>query len=95
MSVLDISEKPTTSNSIAFKANVKKTHKFKMIKHETSSSEQEDSHESSSSDEDDDQELELLIRKFSRLSNKIEKKGYSFDTKKGVFRPSGSDKNKT
>jgi hypothetical protein len=54
MSVLGISEKPTTSNSIAFKANAKKTHKLKMIKHETSSSEQEDSHESSSSDEDDD-----------------------------------------
>jgi hypothetical protein len=54
MSVLGISEKPTTSNSIAFKANVKKTPKLKMIKHETSSSEQEDSHESSSSDEDDD-----------------------------------------
>jgi hypothetical protein len=63
-----------------------------MIKHETSSSEQEDSHESSSSDEDDDQELELLMRKFSRLSNKIGKKGYSFDLKKGVFRPSGSEK---
>jgi hypothetical protein len=95
MSVLGISDKPTTSNSIAFKANVKKTPKLKMIKHETSSSEQEDFHESSSSDEDDDQELELLMRKFSRLSNKIGKKGYSFDPKKGVFRPSGSDKNKT
>jgi hypothetical protein len=60
MSVLDISEKHTTSNSIAFIANVKKTPKLKMIKHETKSSEQEDSHEISSSDEDDDQELELL-----------------------------------
>jgi hypothetical protein len=39
MSVLGISEKPTTSNSIAFKANAKKTSKLKMIKHETSSSE--------------------------------------------------------
>jgi hypothetical protein len=54
MSVLSISEKSTTSNSIAFKANAKKTPKLKMIKHETSSSEQKDSHESSSSDEDDD-----------------------------------------
>jgi PHP family Zn ribbon phosphoesterase len=35
------------------------------------------------------------MRKFSRLSNKIWKKGYSFDPKKGVFRSSGSDKNKT
>jgi hypothetical protein len=94
MSVLGISEKPTTSNSIAFKANVKKTPKLKIIKHETSSSEQEDSHESSSSDEDDDQELELLMRKFLRLSDKIGKKSYSFDPKKGVFRPSGNDKNK-
>jgi hypothetical protein len=66
-----------------------------MIKHETSSSEQEDSHESSSSDEDDDQELELLMRKFSRLSDKIRKKDYSFDPKKGVFHTSGNDKNKT
>jgi hypothetical protein len=32
MSVLDISEKPTTSNSIAFKANAKKSLKLKMIK---------------------------------------------------------------
>jgi hypothetical protein len=38
MSILGISEKPTTSKSIAFKANVKKTPKSKMIKHETSSS---------------------------------------------------------
>jgi hypothetical protein len=44
MSVLGISEKPRTRNSIAFKANAKKTPKLKMIKHETSSSEQEDSH---------------------------------------------------
>jgi hypothetical protein len=95
MSVFSISEKTTTSKSIAFKANAKKTPKRKMIKHETSSSEQEDSHESSSSDEDDDQELELLMRKFSKLSDKIGKKGYSFDPKKGVFRPSGNDKNKT
>jgi hypothetical protein len=93
--VLDISEKPTTSNSIAFKVNVKKTPKLKMIKHETSSSEQEDSHERSSSDEDDDKKLELLMRKFSRLNNKIGKKDYSFDPKKGVFHPSGSDKIKT
>jgi hypothetical protein len=34
------------------------------------------------------------MRKLSRLSNKIGKKGYSFDPKKGVFHPSGSDKNK-
>jgi hypothetical protein len=95
MSVLDILEERTTSKSIAFKANVKKTPKSKMIKRETSSSEQEDSHESLSSDEDDDQELELLMRKFSMLSDKIGKKGYNFDPKKGVFRPSENNKNKT
>jgi hypothetical protein len=39
MIVLGISEKTTTSNSIAFKANVKKTPKLKMIKYETSPSE--------------------------------------------------------
>jgi hypothetical protein len=94
MSVLGISEEPITSKSIAFKTNVKKTPKSKMIKHETSSSEQEDSHESSSSDEDDDQELEFLMRKFSKLSDKIGEKGYIFNLKKGVFRLSGNDKNK-
>jgi hypothetical protein len=54
-----------------------------------------DSHENSLSDEDDDQELEFLMRKFSRLSSKIRKKGYIFDPKKGVLHLSGSDKNKT
>jgi hypothetical protein len=95
ISVLGISEEPTTSKSIAFKANVKKTPKSKIIKHESSSSEQEDSHKSSSSDKDDDQELELLMKKFSRLSDKIVKKCYSFDPKKGVFHTSENDKNKT
>jgi hypothetical protein len=63
-----------------------------MIKHESSSSEQDDD---SSSDEDDDQELVLLMRKFSRLSDKIGKKDYSFDPNKKVFRPRRDDKNKT
>jgi hypothetical protein len=35
------------------------------------------------------------MRKFSRLSDKIGKKGYNFDRKMRVFRPSGNDKNKT
>jgi hypothetical protein len=35
------------------------------------------------------------MRKFSKLSDKIGKKGYSFNPKKEVFCPSGSDKNKT
>jgi hypothetical protein len=35
------------------------------------------------------------MRKFSRPSDKIRKKGYTFDPKKGVFRSSENDKNKT
>jgi hypothetical protein len=66
MSVLDISEEATPSKSIALKAKTKKNSKLKMIKHESSSSEQ-----------DDEQELTLLMRKFSRLSDKIRKKDYS------------------
>jgi hypothetical protein len=79
MSVLGISEEATQSKSIALKAKTKKKSKLKMIKHESSSSEQDDE---SSSDEDDDQELALLMRKFSRLSDKIGKKGYIFDPNK-------------
>jgi hypothetical protein len=92
MSVLDISEEATPSKSIALKAKTKKNSKLKMIKHESSSSEQDDD---SSNDEDDDQELTLLMRKFSRLSDKIRKKGYIFDPNKKVFRPRRDDKNKT
>jgi hypothetical protein len=92
MSVLDISDEATPSKSITLKAKTKKNSKLKMIKHESSSSEQDDD---SSNDEDDDQELAPLTRKFSRLSDKIEKKGYSFDPNKKVFRPRRDDKNKT
>jgi hypothetical protein len=92
MSVLGISEEATLSKSIALKARTKKNSKLKMIKYESSSSEQDDD---SSNDEDDDQELALLMRKFSRLSDKIGKKGYSFDPNKKVFRPRRDDKNKT
>jgi hypothetical protein len=92
MSVLGISEEATPSKSIALKAKVKKNLKLKMIKHESSSSEQDDD---SSNDEDDDQELALLMRKFSRLSDKIGKKGYIFDPNKKVFHPRRDDKNKT
>jgi hypothetical protein len=91
MSVLDISEEATQSKSIDLKAKTMKKSKLKMIKHESSSSEQDDD---SSSDEDNDQELALLMRKFSRLSDKIGKKGYNFDPNKRVFRPRRDDKNK-
>jgi hypothetical protein len=92
MSVLGISEEAILSKSIALKAKTKKNSKLKMIKHESKSSEQDDD---SSNDEDDDQELALLMRKFSRLSDKIDKKSYSFDPNKKVFRPRRDDKNKT
>jgi hypothetical protein len=92
MSVLVISEEATPSKSIALEAKTKKNSKLKMIKHESSSSEQDDD---SSNDEDDDQELALLMRKFSRLSDKIGKKGYTFVPNKKVFRPRRNDKNKT
>jgi hypothetical protein len=92
MSVHGISEEATPSKSIALKAKTKKNTKLKMIKHESSSSEQDDD---SSNDEDDDQELAFLMRKFSRLSDKIGKKGYSFNPSKKVFRPRRDDKNKT
>jgi hypothetical protein len=92
MSVLDISEEATLNKSIALKGKTKKNSKLKMIKHESSSSEQDDD---SSNDEDDDQELALLMRKFSRLCDKIGKKGYSFYPNKKVFRPRRDDRNKT
>jgi hypothetical protein len=92
MSVLGISEEATPSKFIALKSKTKKNSNLKMIKHESSSSEQDDD---SSNDEDDDQELALLMRKFSRLSDKIGKKGYSFDPNKKVFRLRRDDKNKT
>jgi hypothetical protein len=92
MSVLGISEEATPSKSIALKVKTKNNSKLEMIKHESSSSEQDDD---LSNDEDDDQELALLMGKFSRLSDKIGKKGYSFDPNKKVFRRRRNDKNKT
>jgi hypothetical protein len=91
MSVLVISEEATSSKSINLNVKTKKNSMLKMIKHESSSSEQDDD---SSNDEDDDQELALLMRKFSRLSDKIGKKGYIFDPSKKVFRSRRDDKNK-
>jgi hypothetical protein len=92
MSVLGISEEATPSKSITLKAKTNNNSKLKMIKHESSSSEQDDD---SSNDEDDDQELALLMSKFSRLSDKIGKKGYIFDPNKKMFHPRRDDKNKT
>ena len=41
-------------------------------------------HHESSSDDEEDGELALMMRKFTRLSDKINKKGYNFDPKENV-----------
>jgi len=87
MSILGMSEEPTSSKSIALKTKANKSRKLKMIKQESSSSNEEDDHHESSSDVEDDGELALMMRKFTRLNDKINKKGFNFDSKKGMFRP--------
>jgi len=87
MGILGMTEEPTTSKSIALKTKVNKPRKLKMIKQESSSSNEEhDCHESSSGDEDDG-ELALMM--------KINKKGYNFDPKRRMFRPREDIKHKT
>ena len=96
MGILGMSEEPTSSKSIALKTKVNKHRKLKMIKQESSPSDEEDHHqESTSDDEDDDGELALMMRKFTRLSDKINKRGYNFDPKRKMFRPRGDFKSKT
>ena len=94
MGILGMSEEPTTSKSIALKTKANKPLKLKMIKQESSSSNEEDDHHESSSDDEDDGELALMMRKFTRLSDKINKKGYNFDPKRRMFRPREDVKNK-
>ena len=84
MGILGISEEPTSSKSIALKTKVNKHHKLKMIKQESSSSNEEEDHHESSSDDEEDGELSLMMRKFTRLSDKINKKDYNFDPKKNI-----------
>jgi len=87
MGILGMSEEPTTSKSIALKTKANKSRKLKMIKQESSSSNEEEDHHESSSDDEEDKELALMMRKFTRLSDKINKKGYNFDPKRRMFRP--------
>ena len=95
MGILGMFEEPTSSKSIALKTKVNKHRKLKMIKKESSPSDEEDHHqESTSDDEDDDGELALMMRKFTRLSDKINKRGYNFDPKRKMFRPRGDSKSK-
>ena len=95
MGILGMSEEPTSSKSIALKTKANKPRKLKMIKQESSSSNEEDDHHESSSDDEDDGELALMMRKFTRLSDKINKNGYNFDPKRRMFRPREDVKNKT
>ncbi|PVH32162.1 hypothetical protein PAHAL_9G335900 [Panicum hallii] len=87
MSILGMTEEPTSSKSIALKTKTNKSRKLKMVKQDSSSSNEEDDHHESSSDVEDDGELALMMRKFTRLNEKINKKGFNFDSKKGMFRP--------
>ena len=86
MSILGMTEEPTTSKSIALKTKANKHRKLKMVKQESSSSNEEEDHHESSSDNEEDGELALMMRKFTRLSDKIKKKGYNFDPKRRMFR---------
>ena len=95
MGILGMSEEPTTSKSIALKTKANKSRKLKMVKQESISSNEEEDHHESSSDEEDDGELALMMRKFTHLNDKINKKGFNFDPKRRMFRPWGDVKNKT
>ena len=75
MGILDMSEESTTSKTIALKTNANKHRKLKMIKQESSSNNEEEDHHENSSDDEEDGELALMMRKFTRLSDKINKKG--------------------
>ena len=81
MGILGMSEEPTTSKTIALKTKANKHRKLKMVKQESSSSNEEEDHHESSSDEEDDGELALMMRKFTRLSDKMNKKGYTLTLK--------------
>ena len=95
MRILGMSEEPTSSKSIALKTKVNKHRKLKIIKQESSSSNEENDRHESSSDDEDDGELALMMRKFTRLSDKINKKSYNFDPKRRMFQPREDVKNKT
>ena len=87
MCILGMSEEPASSKSIALKTKANKPRNLKMIKQESSSSNEEEDHHESSSDDEDDGELALMMRKFTCLSDKINKKGYNFDPKRRMFQP--------
>lgn len=87
MGILGMTEEGSSRKNIAFKAKTNKTHKLKHVKQE--SSEQEGDDDDGSSSEEDDGELALLMKKFTWLNSRINKRGYNFDAKKNMFRSRG------
>ena len=75
------------SITIALKTKANKHRKLKMVKKESSSSNEEEDHHEISSDDEEDGELALMMRKFTRLNDKINKKSFNFDYKRRMFRP--------
>ena len=90
MSILGMVEGEPSSKNIAFKAKTQGKSKQKQIKAESSSCDEDEEEEETS--EEDEGELALLMRKFTRLNNKINKRGYNYDPKKKAFRPRVDDK---
>ena len=82
-----------SSKSIAFKAKTQSKAKHKKIKIESSSCDEEEEDDDEASEEDEG-ELALLMRKFTHLDNKINKRGYNYDPKKNAFRPRGMTSSK-
>ena len=73
MSILGMVEGEPSSKNIAFKEKTQGKQKQKQIKLESSSCDEDEEDEETS--EEDEGELALLMRKFTRLNNKINKKG--------------------
>ena len=90
MSILGMIEGEPSSKNIAFKAKTQGKSKQKQIKAESSSCDEDEEEEETS--EEDEGELALLMRKFTRLNNKINKRGYNYDPKKKAFWPRVDDK---
>ena len=94
MSILGMVEGEPSSKSITFKAKTQIKSKQKQIKIESSSCEEEKDDDDDKASKEDEGELGLLMRKFTQLNNKINKRGYNYDPKKKVFQPRGDYKMK-
>ena len=92
MSILGMVEGESSSKKIAFKAKTQSKAKHKQIQIESSSCDEEEEDDDDEAFEEDERELALLMRKFTCLNNKINKRGYNYDPKKKAFQPRGDDK---